>query len=202
MERSVGVQGCLTAALERDPKTKMRGRSPRVLLALLLVSPLAAMGADASQPANSRGRFGVGSQNVFWYAWGVGVSVDLSPDLTLEGFRSVTGDTSYGGRLRVRLRGGVDRRIYAYGVLGSRHLSQITGTRFSRDIGSDLPTYGSETGIGAGLGVGIEQDLRRWIHGAPLFVNAEIGAEHVGGFDKIDGNYTSPSLGLGLQWRF
>jgi hypothetical protein len=171
-----------------------------VTLTLWLAPAMPAGAADASP--RSRGCFGVGSQNVFWYAWGVDVSADLSPNVTLDGFRSVTGDTSYGGRLRIRLRGDVQRRIYAYGVVGSRRLTQITGTRFSRDIGSDLPVYGSETGIGAGLGIGVEQSLRRWISDVPLFVSAEVGAEHVGGFKRIDGGYTSPSLGVGLWWRF
>jgi hypothetical protein len=202
MRGIVGVPTGATVTADRGCRTNAGWRSLILVVSVLLASPSASMAADAPQRPSSRGRFGVGFQHIFWYAWGVGASVDLSPTLTLEGFRSVIGDTSYAGRLRVRLTNGVDRRVFAYGMVGSRRLSQITGTRFSRDIGSDLPTYGSETGIGAGLGIGIEQDLRRWISGAPLFVNAEIGAEHVGGFDKIDGNYTTVSLGIGLQMRF
>ena len=61
--------------------------------------------------------------------------------------------------------------------------------------------YGSETAFGAGLGVGLDYDIRNAIPDMPaVFLSAEVGANFVS-FDNYNA-FDMMSVGLGVHYQF
>ncbi len=145
-------------------------------------------GASAKAGFLEDNNVSLGIQGSF-FTGGFSAKLPLNETFTLQGVAALSSNLSnFSVRGLYTLSETSDATVYALGSVG---ILTFRGNRF----------FSSETAIGAGIGLGVDYDLRNAFPDLPpLFLSGEIGANFVS-FDNFTG-VNLFGLGLGIHYRF